>query len=53
MPSSTDTEDRMSDGAVRQVNIGQEMRAAYLDYAMSVIVARRLRYECDRGARVA
>lgn len=32
----------MSDGAVRQVNIGQEMRAAYLDYAMSVIVARAL-----------
>lgn len=32
----------MSDSAVRQVNIGQEMRAAYLDYAMSVIVARAL-----------
>jgi DNA gyrase subunit A len=32
----------MNDGIVRQVNIGQEMRAAYLDYAMSVIVARAL-----------
>jgi DNA gyrase subunit A len=29
-------------GNVRQVNIGQEMRDAYLDYAMSVIVARAL-----------
>jgi DNA gyrase subunit A len=28
--------------AIRQVNIGQEMREAYLDYAMSVIVARAL-----------
>lgn len=28
--------------AIRQVNIGQEMRDAYLDYAMSVIVARAL-----------
>ncbi len=32
----------MSEGLVRQVNIGQEMRDAYLDYAMSVIVARAL-----------
>ncbi|MFN8373940.1 MAG: DNA gyrase subunit A, partial [Anaerolineae bacterium] len=29
-------------GAVQQVNIEHEMRAAYLDYAMSVIVARAL-----------
>src|SRR5215216_2283382 len=29
-------------GAVHQVNIEQEMRDAYLDYAMSVIVARAL-----------
>jgi DNA gyrase subunit A len=29
-------------GAVQQVNIEQEMRDAYLDYAMSVIVARAL-----------
>src|SRR5215208_4218481 len=29
-------------GSVQQVNIEQEMRAAYLDYAMSVIVARAL-----------
>jgi DNA gyrase subunit A len=29
-------------GAVRSVNIDQEMRGAYLDYAMSVIVARAL-----------
>ncbi|PJF26144.1 MAG: DNA gyrase subunit A, partial [Phototrophicales bacterium] len=28
--------------SIRQVNIGQEMRDAYLDYAMSVIVARAL-----------
>ncbi|MDZ4765223.1 MAG: DNA gyrase subunit A [Chloroflexota bacterium] len=28
--------------SIRQVNIGQEMREAYLDYAMSVIVARAL-----------
>lgn len=32
----------MTIGLVRQVNIGQEMREAYLDYAMSVIVARAL-----------
>jgi DNA gyrase subunit A len=32
----------MSNSSVRQVNIGQEMRDAYLDYAMSVIVARAL-----------
>ena len=32
----------MTVGAIRQVNIGQEMRDAYLDYAMSVIVARAL-----------
>lgn len=32
----------MPNGNVRQVNIGQEMREAYLDYAMSVIVARAL-----------
>jgi DNA gyrase subunit A len=29
-------------GSIRQVNIQQEMREAYLDYAMSVIVARAL-----------
>lgn len=32
----------MTNGSVRPVNIGQEMRDAYLDYAMSVIVARAL-----------
>lgn len=32
----------MTLGLVRQVNIGQEMRSAYLDYAMSVIVSRAL-----------
>jgi DNA gyrase subunit A len=32
----------MTVGSVRQVNIGQEMREAYLDYAMSVIVSRAL-----------
>ncbi len=32
----------MTNGTVRRVNIGQEMRDAYLDYAMSVIVARAL-----------
>jgi DNA gyrase subunit A len=32
----------MTLGSVRQVNINQEMREAYLDYAMSVIVARAL-----------
>ncbi len=32
----------MTLGLVRQVNIGQEMRDAYLDYAMSVIVSRAL-----------
>jgi DNA gyrase/topoisomerase IV subunit A len=30
----------MNGGSVRQVNIDDEMRVAYLDYAMSVIVAR-------------
>jgi len=32
----------MDIGTVRQVNIDDEMRGAYLDYAMSVIVARAL-----------
>lgn len=32
----------MTNGNIRQINIGQEMREAYLDYAMSVIVARAL-----------
>jgi DNA gyrase subunit A len=32
----------MNGGHIRQVNIDQEMRVAYLDYAMSVIVARAL-----------
>jgi DNA gyrase subunit A len=32
----------MEAGLIRQINIGQEMREAYLDYAMSVIVARAL-----------
>jgi DNA gyrase subunit A len=32
----------MDIGTVRQVKIDQEMRASYLDYAMSVIVARAL-----------
>ena len=32
----------MSIGAVRKININQEMRDAYLDYAMSVIVSRAL-----------
>lgn len=33
----------MSDiGTVRQININEEMRGSYLDYAMSVIVARAL-----------
>src|SRR5690606_23265700 len=36
------TGNAMTNGLVRQVNIGQEMREAYLDYAMSVIVARAL-----------
>ncbi len=32
----------MAIGTVRQVNIDEEMRGSYLDYAMSVIVARAL-----------
>src|SRR5689334_25416782 len=32
----------MEVGTVQQVDIDQEMRAAYLDYAMSVIVSRAL-----------
>ena len=32
----------MEIGTVQQVDINQEMRTAYLDYAMSVIVARAL-----------
>ncbi len=32
----------MEIGTVRQVDIDQEMQVAYLDYAMSVIVARAL-----------
>ena len=29
-------------GTIRQINIESEMQASYLDYAMSVIVARAL-----------
>ena len=32
----------MDIGAVQLINIDQEMRSSYLDYAMSVIVARAL-----------
>ena len=32
----------MENGAVQPINIDQEMRSSYLDYAMSVIVARAL-----------
>ncbi|MEO0563719.1 MAG: DNA gyrase subunit A, partial [Chloroflexota bacterium] len=32
----------MTTGSVRQITIDQEMRDAYLDYAMSVIVSRAL-----------
>ncbi|MFN8529841.1 MAG: DNA gyrase subunit A [Anaerolineae bacterium] len=32
----------MALGSVRQINIDQEMRESYLDYAMSVIIARAL-----------
>jgi DNA gyrase subunit A len=34
-------------GTVRQVDIDEQMRGAYLDYAMSVIVARALPDACD------
>ncbi len=34
--------DPMNIGTVRQININEEMRESYLDYAMSVIVARAL-----------
>src|SRR5205814_1641127 len=38
----THQDKNMTVGSIRQVNINQEMRDAYLDYAMSVIVARAL-----------
>src|SRR3990172_2092349 len=37
----------MDIGTVQQVNIDDSMRAAYLDYAMSVIMARALPYARD------
>ena len=37
----------MDIGTVRQVDIDEEMRGAYLDYAMSVIVSRALPDACD------
>ncbi|HEY70859.1 MAG TPA: DNA gyrase subunit A [Anaerolineae bacterium] len=37
----------MDIGTVRQVDIDDQMRGAYLDYAMSVIVARALPDACD------
>ena len=37
----------MEIGTVRQVDIDDQMRGAYLDYAMSVIVARALPDACD------
>ena len=37
----------MEIGTVRQVDIDEEMRGAYLDYAMSVIVSRALPDACD------
>jgi DNA gyrase subunit A len=40
--NSQKDKDSMEIGTVRQVNIDDQMRNAYLDYAMSVIVARAL-----------
>ena len=37
----------MEIGTVRQVDIDEQMRGAYLDYAMSVIVSRALPDACD------
>jgi DNA gyrase subunit A len=37
----------MEIGTIRQVDIDDQMRGAYLDYAMSVIVARALPDACD------
>jgi len=37
----------MEIGTVRQVDIDEQMRVAYLDYAMSVIVSRALPDACD------
>ena len=42
---TTESPEALSDnnaGAIRSVNIENEMREAYLDYAMSVIVSRAL-----------
>jgi DNA gyrase subunit A len=39
---AVEQDERIESGAVRPVNINDEMQAAYLDYAMSVIVARAL-----------
>jgi len=41
-PKSKTTVELMEIGTVRKIDIDQEMRNAYLDYAMSVIVARAL-----------
>lgn len=40
---TTDT----NQGKIRPIRIEEEMRASYLDYAMSVIVARALPDACD------
>src|SRR4030065_2915032 len=42
MPDIKDNGDAMDIGTVHSVDIDQQVRSAYLDYAMSVIVARAL-----------
>ena len=39
----------MADSSIHQVNIEREMRDAYLDYAMSVIVSRALPDDTHRS----
>ena len=34
--------DNQQQGRIREINISQEMRTSFLDYAMSVIVSRAL-----------
>ena len=39
---SENIENEVKTGRIEQVNIDQQMRSAYIDYSMSVIVSRAL-----------
>ena len=45
-------ENEVKTGRIEQVNIDQQMRSAYIDYSMSVIVSRALPDEIGKSTRL-